>query len=446
MGLNGSSPAAAGGVSRRGLLAGGAALAGAGLLGRGGAPAAARGRVSRGSGGPGRPPVPHPLVLHGGTLLDPLTGRVTEDAIVVLANRKVLAAGSLSEARWARGQVGQAQVVDVGGAWLLPGLLDAHTHATSIASAGRALATGATTLRIASSTFYADVGLKSLAEWQPDKLPTIQPVGLFIRPLTGDDALSDPALAPLAVLPDGPQTPEQLRYFVEVNLRRGADHIKTWATQRAGVCAQDPRQPTYNLQQLRAIVDAARPRPVMCHSHGAEGCQAAVQAGVTSLEHGTYVSDDTLALMRRRGTYFTPTISAVVDLAQPGGEYDQPCLAERGKAMLPVLQAAVRKAYQLGIPIAAGADTSYSEASVTSAATEVQYLAEAGLRPLDAVRAATTTAARLLGLARVAGRLAPGYAADVVAVSGSPLDDLTTLQRPKLVVHSGAIARNELGG
>ena len=441
---NGSSPDRSGDVSRRGLLAGGAALAGVGLLGRHGTPAAARAP----SGGPGessRPPVPPPLVLQGGTLLDPLTGRVTEDAVVVLAKGKVLAAGSRSDSRWARGQVGgQAPSLDVGGAWLVPGLLDAHTHATSVASAGRALATGATTLRIASSSFYADVGLKSLAEWLPDKVPTIQPVGLFIRPLTGDDALSDPALAPLAALPDGPQTPEQLRYFVRVNLRRGADHIKTWATQRAGVCAQDPQEPTYNLEQLRAIVGAARPRPVMCHSHGADGCQAAVEAGVTSLEHGTFVTDETLALMRRRGTYFTPTISAVVDLAAPGGEYDEPCLAERGKTMLPVLQAAVRKAYQLGIPIAAGADTSYSERSVTSAATEVQYLAEAGLKPLDAVRAATTTAARLLGLEREAGRVAPGYAADVVAVAGSPLDDTTTLQRPKLVVHAGAIARNEL--
>jgi imidazolonepropionase-like amidohydrolase len=442
---NGSSSERSGGVSRRGLLAGGAALAGAGLLGSGGDRAAASGRVRR-AGAASRPPVPPPLVLLGGTLLDPLTGRVTEDAVVVLANGKVLAAGSAADAKWARAQIGQGKILDLGGAWIVPGLLEAHTHATSVASAGRALASGATTLRIASSTFYADVGLKSLAEWLPDKVPTIQPVGLFIRPLNGDDVLSDPALAPLATLPDGPQTPEQLRYFVGVNLRRGADHIKTWATQRAGVCEQDPQEPTYDLTQLRAIVGAAHPRPVMCHSHGPEGCQAAVQAGVTSLEHGTFVSDATLELMRRRGTYYTPTISAVVDLAQPGGEYDQPCLAERGKTMLPVLRAAVRKAYDLGIPIAAGADTSYSERSLTSVATEVQYLAEAGLKPLDALRAATTIAARLLRLERVAGRLAPGYAADVVAVAGSPLDDPTTLQRPKLVVHTGAIARNELEG
>jgi imidazolonepropionase-like amidohydrolase len=433
------------GVSRRGFLAGGAALAGAGLLGSGGvaAGAAARPGRQRSDHPAARPPVPPPLVLAGGTLLDPLTGEVTEDAVVVLARGKVLAAGPASETR---GRADGAQVIDVGGAWLVPGLLDAHTHATSVDSAARALQSGATTLRIASSRFYADVGLRSLAGWLPEQIPTVQPSGLFVRPLTGDDVLSDPALAPLATLPDGPQTPEQLRYLVRVNLRRGADHIKTWATQRAGVCAQDPQQPTYDVEQLRAIVDAARPRPVMCHSHGPEGCQAAVEAGVTSLEHGTFVSDETLALMRRRGTYFVPTISAVVDLSEPGGEYDEPCLAERGKQMLPVLQAAVSKAFGLGIPIAAGADTSYSEDTVTSVATEVQFLHEAGVPPLDALRAATTTAARLLGLQRVAGRIARGYAADVLAVDGSPLDDPAVLQEPKLVVHAGAIARNEIGG
>jgi imidazolonepropionase-like amidohydrolase len=441
MATNSSPPACTGGVSRRGLLAGGAALAGAGLLGRGEAVAGAAPRAARHHTGSPRPPVPPPVVLEGGTLLDPLTGDVTEDAIVLLAKGRVLGAGPASRMR---SVPGGAQVIDVTGRWLVPGLLDAHTHATTIESAGRALQGGATTLRIASSTFYADVGLQALAEWLPAAIPTVQPSGLFIRPLTGDQALSDPALAPLATLPDGPQTPEQLRYFVRVNLSRGADHIKTWATQRAGVCEQDPQEPTYDVDQLRAIVQAARPRPVMCHSHGADGCHAAVEAGVTSLEHGTFVSDETLLLMKRRGTYFVPTISAVVDLAEPGGEYDEPCLAERGKAMLPVLKTAVQKAAQLGIPIAAGADTSYSEDSVTSVATEVQFLHEAGLPALEAVRAATTTAARLFGLERAAGRIARGYSADVVAVDGSPLDDPATLQRPRLIIHAGAIAHNEL--
>lgn len=431
------------GVSRRGLLAGGAAaVAGTGLLGPGRGIAGAHLRRHDPPHSNGRAPAPPPIVLTGGNLLDPLTGRVTEDAVIVLADRKVLAVTAASKFR--AKQIGGAQLIDVGGAWVVPGLLDAHTHATSRVSALRALRAGATTLRIASSSFYADVALQALAEWLPAEVPTIQPVGLFVRPLIGDDVLSDPRLAPLAAIANAPQTPEQLRLLVSVNLSRGADHIKTWATGRAGVCAQDPQQTTYDVNQLRAIVEAARGRPVMCHSHGAVGCQNAVEAGVTSIEHGTFLTEQTMALMRRRGTYYTPTISAVVDLAEPGGEYDEPCLQERGRAMLPVVQAAVRRAAQLGIPIAAGADTSYSEASVTSVATEVQYLHEAGLSPLDALRAATTTAARLMRIQRDAGRIARGYAADVLVVADSPLDDPVTLQSPKLVIHAGAIARNEL--
>jgi imidazolonepropionase-like amidohydrolase len=431
------------GVSRRSLLAGSAgAVAGAGLLGRRSGIADAHPRGHEEPHATGRPPAPPPLVLTGGNLLDPLSGRVTEDAVVVLANRRVVAVAAASELRADR--IGSAQVIDVGGAWLVPGLLDAHTHATSRASALRALRAGATTLRIASSTFYADVALRALADWLPAEVPTIQPVGLFVRPLVGDDVLSDPRLAPLAATPGAPQTPDELRLLVGVNLSRGADHIKTWATGRAGVCAQDPQQTTYDLDQLRTIVQAARGRPVMCHSHGAVGCQNAVEAGVTSLEHGTFVTDATLALMRRRGTYFVPTISAVVDLSQPGGEYDEPCLQERGRTMLPVLQAAVRRAAELGIPIAAGADTSYSENAVTSVATEVAYLHDAGLAPLDALRAATTTAARLMRVQRHAGRIARGYSADVLVVGASPLDDPATLQAPKLVIHGGAIARNDL--
>ena len=221
------------------------------------------------------------------------------------------------------------------------------------------------------------------------------------------------------------ETPEQLRYFTRVNVSRGVDHIKTWATQRAGLCEQDPREPTYDVNQLRAIVGAAKPLPVMCHSHGTEGCQAAVEAGVGTLEHGTFVSERTLDLMARRGTYYDPTISAVVDLAQPGGEYTDPCLVPRGQEMLPVLKAAVRAAWERGVKITAGPDTSYSAESLSSIGGEVVLLNEAGVPALDAVRAATTTAARMVGLERLIGRVTRGYSADVIALDGSPLDDIT---------------------
>ena len=436
-----------GGISRRGLLAGVAGLAGAGLLTARPEGASGTGSTRAGHGGarwPEAPPVPQPLVLEGGSLLDPLTGGVTEDAVVVLANRRVLAAGTPDETARARAQVaGRGQVIDVSGQWLVPGMLDCHTHVDGIEAANRALRVGATTLRIASSTFYRDVGLRALAEWTPDMVPRVLAVGLFVRTTTGDALLSDPDFAPLATVP-GLETPEQLRYFTRVNVSRGVDHIKTWATQRAGLCEQDPREPTYDVNQLRAIVGAAKPLPVMCHSHGTEGCQAAVEAGVGTLEHGTFVSERTLDLMARRGTYYDPTISAVVDLAQPGGEYTDPCLVPRGQEMLPVLKAAVQAAWERGVRITAGPDTSYSAESLSSIGGEVVLLNEAGVPALDAIRAATTTAARMVGLERLIGRVTRGYSADVVALDGSPLDDITAMERVRLVTHRGFIARNDL--
>ena len=124
--------------------------------------------------------------------------------------------------------------------------------------------------------------------------------------------------------------------------------------------------------------------------------------------------------MRARGTFLVPTLSAVVDLAEPGGEYTDPRLVDRGREMLAQLRTTVPAAYARGIPIVAGTDTSYTAASLSSVAGEVRLLGQFGLPTLDALRAATTTAATLVGLERELGRLKPGYAADALVVGREP--------------------------
>ena len=427
-------------VSRRGLLAG-AALAGAGLSGLA-SPAHARAADAAASsdGFRVRPPTPPPLVLEGGTLLDPATGRVTVDSVVVLAGGRVLAAGTRAATADARHRVGNAaRRLDLSGTWVLPGLVDVHVHVNALADAVGVLANGATSARSGSSLFYQDVGVRALARWAPGTVPRLRAAGIFVTPDLGDTVLADPALAPLATQPDGVRSLPALRHLTRVNLDRGADVIKTRTNERAGLPEQDPLEEVYDFRQVQAIVEEAREdgKPVLSHSYSVRGCDNAVRAGVASLEHGVFVSEATLARMRRRGTFFTPTMAAIAGLA----ESPDPILAERGRTFLPVLRQAVRAAHEMGVRVVAGTDT--FGAATRPIAAEVALIASAGLPALDAIRAATTRAARLLRMHR-AGRLFPGAFADVVAVDGSPLDDITALGRIRLVVAGGAVARDEL--
>lgn len=424
------------GLTRRRALAGAGLAGAASLLRPQGALAQAPER-----GDPGRfrgeRRVPPPLSLTGARLLDPATGEVTEGATIVFRRGRVAAAGR--DARPAR----RGRVLDVAGAFVVPGFLDAHVHASTIEAARRGLAGGATTLRSASTSYYQDVGLRALGEEGGLGVPRVLAAGLFVTPNLGDSVLADPRLAPLAALRDGVRSPEALRYVVQVNLARGVDLVKTRATERAGLPEQDPRVQVYDERQLRAVVNAARRGGVgvACHAHGDEGIRDAAAAGVRSIEHGTYASERTLDLMRARGTYLVPTLSAVVDLFEPAGEYTDPRLVERGRELFETLRRTVPAAHARGVPIAAGTDTSYTAATRSTITGEIKLLASLGLSNLDALRAATTVGAAMDGRERELGRLLEGYAADAVVIGGDPLADLAALDDVRLVVASGWIAR-----
>lgn len=419
-------------LTRRNALAGAAVLAGVSTLAT-----ATTAHADRGHGsphGPGRAPSPAPVVITGGSLLDPQTGRVTPDAVVVLAGGRVLASGTRDATRSAVRRVGSgARQVDAAGKFVLPGLVDAHVHVNALADAAAVLAAGATTARSGSSNFFQDVAMRPLATWAPGTVPSMLAAGVFVSPQLGDTVLADPALAPLAALPDGVQTPAELRYLTRVNLSRGVDVIKTRANPRAGLPEQDPRELVYDQEQLSAVVSAAGRKGVLCHAYSAEGIAGAVRAGVRSIEHGVFVDDATLSLMARRGTYFTPTMSAIVGLV----DSPDPVLAARGREYVPVLQAAVREAHARGVTVVAGTDSFGTD--VDPIGGEVALLVEAGLSPLEALRGATTYAARLIGRSGSVGRLQRGYAADALVVDGNPLEDASSLTRIITIVAQGEI-------
>ncbi|MEV8314465.1 amidohydrolase family protein [Streptomyces sp. NPDC059900] len=418
-------------LTRRGVLAGAAALAGTTAALAAAAPpasastgtgtsAAAR-REGRQTGGD--------LVVEGGTLLDPATGEVTEDAVVVIADGVVRSAGRRGRTEAPEG----AEVLNAHGRWILPGLVEAHIHLNTAAEARDAVRLGATSARSGSTNFYQDIAVRELAREAPGQAPRLRAAGIFVTPDLGDTILADPELTPLARLRNGVRSPEALRRVVEVNLARGADVIKTRVNERAGLPEQDPLAQVYDREQLSAVVAAAKRggKGVLCHSYSEKGCHDAVMAGIRSLEHGAFVGEHTLHEMRRRGTYFTPTLTAIAGLA----ESSDPVLAERGRQYLPVLKRAVLAAHEMGVPLAAGTDSSGGK--IKPIGREVELMHAAGLSALDAIRTATTGAAKLLGLDRTAGRLARGFAGDVLLVDGDPLSDVTVLKKPVRVVRSG---------
>ena len=378
------------------------------------------------------------LVLTRANVIDGIAAQPIPDATVVVAGGRIqrIETGAFTPPAGAR-------VIDLGGRYLLPGLIDAHTHAASLGAARRALESGVTTLRSSSVGSFQDVALREMAKSGMIAGPDVLATGVFVSPTLGESVLADPRLAPLH---RGVNTPEELRLLVNVNADRGVDWIKTRGTERAGLPDTDPRKQSYTEEQLRAIVEEATRRgiPVQAHAHGDEGALAAVRAGVRSIEHGTYLSDETLRLMRERGTYLVPTYVTVEDLVQPGGDYDDPVLMVRGRHMLPTLERTIQRAHRMGVKIVAGADTGYGPESILRIPVEVGHFARMGMTPLEAIRTATVVAAEMLRLEGTTGAIRPGLDADLIVVEGNPLEDIRFLQDVLMVVSNGRIGMNRL--
>jgi imidazolonepropionase-like amidohydrolase len=380
---------------------------------------------------------PEPLVLTNANVVDVRAGSVRPGVTLVLRNGRI---ESLSPASAPAG----VNTVDLRGRYVLPGLVDAHTHISTFAAARQALESGVTTVRSSGVSYYFDVGFHELVKKGGLPGPDMVASGYHVRPRVADEAfVSHPALFELM---SGIDTVGEIRALVRANLSQGVEWIKVLATERAGTADSDPRKQVYTEAELRAAVEEAATRgiPVQAHAHGEEGALAAVRAGVRSIEHGTYLSEETLALMKEKGTYFVPTYTTVVDLTQPGGDYDVPALRLRGAHMLPRLRQSVERAHRLGVKIVAGADTSYGPGSLTRIAGEVVSFVELGQSPAEALRTATTTAAEMLGKERAIGAVEAGFEADLLAVEGNPLENPGALLDPLLVVSNGQVVVNRL--
>lgn len=236
-------------------------------------------------------------------------------------------------------------------------------------------------------------------------------------------------------------SPEEARQAVRQRYKDGSDLIKITATGGVLSIAKDGSGPQFTQEELNAIIETARDYNMhtAAHAHGAEGMKRAVQAGITTIEHGTKMTEEVMDLMKEKGTWFVPTISAgkfVAEQAKVPGYY-HPLVVPKALEIGPQIQATFAKAYKRGVKIAFGTDAGVYPHGEN--AKEFGYMVEAGMPPIEAIKSATITPATILGMADKLGTLEPGKLADIVAADENPLKNIKTLETITFVMKEGTI-------
>lgn len=341
--------------------------------------------------------------------------------------------------------------IDLKGRYLLPGLIDAHAHIESPAAAQRALQSGVTTARVLGDMHSQALGTRDLIRLGHVPGPELLVSPGHIRP--------KPGLAFFMAYPQFGDAmggelrgPDRIAEATRAFIAKGADVIKVGASERAGLPDTDPRKLELTEDEMRAAVNEAAKKGlfVAAHAHARDGIANAVRAGVRSIEHGTWVDEGTLAEMKRRGTYFVPTLAVMSPLAEPRGHSDDDITLQlRTPYMFTPLKAAVRRAHALGVQIAASTDGTYNDRDDTGrvrVAHEIALYRElVGMTPLESITAATQNGARVLGIESRTGTIRVGLEADLVVYEGDPLASSEMLFEPRLVVSDGRIAVEGFG-
>jgi imidazolonepropionase-like amidohydrolase len=399
------------------------------------------------------------VAIRAGRLLDVRTGNYAANVFIVVEGDRIASVDSSAPA--------DVPVIDLSGQTVLPGLTDCHNHilgnpkdqsptgglrmSSPMAALWGAhnlqvwLDHGFTLLRDAgeSDLAYGQLALRDAVKKGLIRGPRIVSAGNFVS-VTGGHGDAD-VLSPdqaLARRPNLADTVDQVSEAVRRDIKYGADWIKLMAT--GGV--MDPMS-DYNVQELseaqmaRAVEVAHRAgKRVMAHAEGAEGIKAAVRAGVDSIEHGTMLDEEGAQLMEQCGTWLVPTLFTFQHGVEVGISLGaDPVSLEKGKTILSAQQPAFARALRHHLKIAYGVDDDPDFVS-----KEFSALVRAGLSPLGAIQAATVNAAELLGTSRDTGTLEPGKFADIVAVAGDPLKDITVMEHVVFVMKGGELIKDEI--
>jgi imidazolonepropionase-like amidohydrolase len=392
-------------------------------------------------------------VIKAARMLEVVTGKLVQPAVVIISGDRIVAINPAAVPA-------AAKVIDLGDATLLPGLIDSHVHLMddpgtswirqrayetpalwalrAARNAERALLAGFTTVRDTGSTGFVDVAIGQATDARWIRGPRVVPVGHYITTTGGHCDLT--GFAP-GILERGPEAgvadgPEEVRKAIRYQAKHGAKWIKMCAT--AGIFSFDRTvgAQQYSEAELRSGVEEAalHGMRVAAHAHGTDGIRAAVRAGVRSIEHGSILDDDTIKLMKQRGTWLVPQayIGQAIDPSTL-----EPAIRAKHDFINPLARRSLQKAIQAGVRIAFSTDGPLPN---DDPGREFGALVQHGMTPLQAIQAATIRGAELIELDD-RGHLAAGKLADIVAVSGNPLENIRTMENVVFVMKGGDVLK-----
>jgi len=408
-------------------------------------------------------------VLKAARLFDGKSNALVAPGVVVVTDGKIIAVGGMAAVP------ASAEVIDLGDATLLPGFIDAHTHETGMHSndykqreldqlqkpiAEQALdatsnvrvtlMAGFTTVRDVGSHDYLDVGLRNAIRDGkvpgPRMLVSVYAIGATGGHCDGSDGFREGLFGketgPAQGVINGA---DQARYAVRLMHKYGANVIKTCASGGVLSLTDDVDTPQLTQEELNAIVDEAHALRlrVATHCHGAEAAKRAIRAGVNSIEHGTFLDDEALDMMKQHGTYLVPTLMAVQGLQEQldKGIYIPPAISVKAQLAIANIRKTFQKALAKGVNIGLGTDAAVYPHGRN--AEEFHQMVDLGMKPMDALKAGTSSDAELLGLADKIGTLEPNKIADVVAVPGNPVENIRQTEKAFFVMKEGVIYRDD---
>jgi len=396
-------------------------------------------------------------LIHAGRVIDGFSDSVKTNQTVVVEAGKITAI----EAGFRQPATGD-RVIDLRNGTLLPGLFDMHVHLTSeysrnseiddyklneadvaidaVVYANRTLLAGFTTVRDLGDEYRASIALRNAINAGKVPGPRIIAAGKAIASTGGH---ADPTNGWARKFPADPgpedgviNSVEDARKAVRQRYKEGSDTIKITATGGVLSIAKNGANPQMTEEEMRAVVATARDYgfKVAAHAHGAEGIKRAVRAGVDSIEHGTFMDDEAIKLMKEHGTWYVPTLSAghwVYDQAQDP-DFFPPIVRPKALEVGPQIQRTFAKAYKSGVKIMFGTDTGVSEHGDN--AREFHLMVEGGMPPMEAIKVATSVPAKFLGLDDKTGSIAVGKLGELVGVPGNPLEDITAMEHVVFVM------------